>query len=245
MSGQKADARPVVTFSFDDGHHDDLKVAERLAAFGGKATFYVAFNDPHSMEIEPAGIRALHAMGHEIGSHTLSHRMLVTLTPAEIDRELGESKARLEDITGAAVTALSYPLGYINRHVLLAMDRHGYRLGRTLVRFRYDRAFDPLHMPVTVEFGAHSRFLLAKHIVRDVNVRGALNWLGAGCVHEPLDIARALYPRAVAAGGICHIYARSWEIEQFGQWDAFDTLLRLVASGDVEHRTNSSAAGVA
>src|SRR5215831_16426810 len=66
----------IVTTSWDDGHHIDLRLAERLAACGLKGTFYVALNHPGQKDIDDDEIRALHATGMEIGSHTLTHRCL-------------------------------------------------------------------------------------------------------------------------------------------------------------------------
>ena len=64
----------IVTTSWDDGHHTDLRLAERLAAYALKGTFYVALNHPRDKDIGDDEIRALQRTGMEIGSHTLTHR---------------------------------------------------------------------------------------------------------------------------------------------------------------------------
>jgi peptidoglycan/xylan/chitin deacetylase (PgdA/CDA1 family) len=56
-------------------------------------------------------IRDLHASGHAIGSHTLSHRVLATLSPEEQAEEIGMSKAQLSDHLGEAVRSFAYPVG--------------------------------------------------------------------------------------------------------------------------------------
>src|SRR5438552_15378000 len=156
--------RPLaVTTSWDDGHSLDLRTASLLCEFGMRGTFYVTFNNPGKPDITPAEIRELFAMGMEIGSHTLSHRILTRVPANEIFRELEESKRRLEDIVSAPVRAISYPLGYTNRAVLAAWRRAGYRLGRTTVAFRWSYNFDPSRMPVTVEFNRARRRIIACH----------------------------------------------------------------------------------
>ena len=57
------------------------------------------------------GVRALRDAGMDVASHTKSHRVLQTLTPEALARELGESKAALERELGARVRALAYPVG--------------------------------------------------------------------------------------------------------------------------------------
>jgi peptidoglycan/xylan/chitin deacetylase (PgdA/CDA1 family) len=235
--------RPVVTLSFDDGHHDDLRVAERLARHGLKATFYVAFNVPGTPQITDGDIRELAAMGHEIGSHTLSHRVLVLLPPEAIAPELADSRARLEDIVGGPVTALSYPLGYRNRHIVETAQRCGYRVGRTQDRFRTGRVTDPMQMPVSVEFYPHPRALYARHLVRDLDVKGALGWLRGGLGADPLSLARRLHAHARRTGGVFHVTARSWEIAELDRWADLDALLAMIAGDDgVDYRSNGAAA---
>src|SRR5207244_4479017 len=65
----------IVTTSWDDGHHADLRVADRLAAHALKGTFYVALNHPGNKDIGDDEIRTLQRMGMEVGSHTLTHRL--------------------------------------------------------------------------------------------------------------------------------------------------------------------------
>jgi peptidoglycan/xylan/chitin deacetylase (PgdA/CDA1 family) len=49
--------------------------------------------------------------GIAIGSHTVSHRVLAMIDPAEQKIELEESKAALEDHLGHPIHSLSYPVG--------------------------------------------------------------------------------------------------------------------------------------
>ena len=57
-------------------------------------------------------LRALGAApGITIGAHTVSHPVLASLDEAEQRREMAESRAELERMTGAAVSAVAYPNG--------------------------------------------------------------------------------------------------------------------------------------
>lgn len=234
---------PTITLSFDDGCPDDFRALDMLLARNLKATFYVTFNDPGRPEISVDEMRRLSEAGMEIASHTLSHKMLVLQSPAQVRRELSESKARLEDITGAPVTALSYPLGYLNADILRAMAETGYKVGRTQVLFRTGPVKDLLRMPITVDATPRPAFETAKHAVRDMNAAGLAAWTGLGLATDP----EAQLPPLLAAtrrnGGVFHLYARSWELRQQNRWDAFERMLdRISGLPGVAYRTNSAAA---
>src|SRR5438309_3476324 len=81
----------IVTTSWDDGHHTDVRLADHLDAYALKGTFYVALNHPRDKEIGDDEIRALQRMGMEIGSHTLSHRLLTGRSAEDARYELAES----------------------------------------------------------------------------------------------------------------------------------------------------------
>ncbi|QHS16177.1 DUF3473 domain-containing protein [haloarchaeon 3A1-DGR] len=57
----------------------------------------------------PDAVSAFAAAGHEIGSHTHSHRLLTDLDPDERRRELRESRKLLIDVTGARVDGFRAP----------------------------------------------------------------------------------------------------------------------------------------
>ncbi len=233
---------PTITLSFDDGHSDDLRTLDLLAARGLKATYYVAFNDPGRLQIEEADIRRLADAGHEIGSHTVSHKVLVNQSPARVRSELRDSKARLEDIVGTAVTALSYPLGYTNGDVLAAMRETGYTVGRTQMLLRADAPGDPLRMPLSVDATPQGHLAMLKPMLRDGNTAGLATWAASGFSTDPEALLSPLLARA-ARGGVCHIYARSWELTRADRWPAYERILDAVAhrSGFV-YATNSAAA---
>ncbi len=56
-------------------------------------------------------VRTLRGAGMDIGSHTRTHRVLQTLTPAQLDEELRGSREDLERELGEPVFAIAYPDG--------------------------------------------------------------------------------------------------------------------------------------
>lgn len=123
----RGDAR-TVAITFDDGCETDwIEAAPVLRDRGFGATFFViaGFLGRRGY-LAPAQLRELAAAGFEIGSHSLTHRMLTTLEPRELADELAGSRARLEDAAGARVTHFSCPHGRWSPAVAAAAGRAGY-----------------------------------------------------------------------------------------------------------------------
>lgn len=231
----------IVTTSWDDGHSTDLRIAELLALHGLKGTFYIAFNHPNDKEISDDEIRTLYHMGMEIGSHTLTHRLVTGRLAADVRYELSESKMRLEDILSAPVTAFSYPQGAFTSVARAALVETGYRLGRSTVAFRTAYDFDPLLMPISIEFCRYPRTAITRHALRDRNLAGLMNWARIARLEaDPLSLGRLMFDHVLAYGGIFHLNARSWEVDGNELWPALQAMVRHVAKHPgILYSTNS------
>lgn len=84
-------------------------------------------------------IREVAALGVQIGSHTVSHPRLYSLSPAAITMELQESKQTIEEKLGRTVTSLSYPYAFpeqdngFKKWLRTCMTEAGYSSGVTTV----------------------------------------------------------------------------------------------------------------
>jgi peptidoglycan/xylan/chitin deacetylase (PgdA/CDA1 family) len=74
-------------------------------------------------------VRQVAGQGMEIGSHGLRHVSLVSVSAAELARELGESRAALQEISGQEVAGFCYPYGHIDDRVIEAVRTAGYGYG--------------------------------------------------------------------------------------------------------------------
>lgn len=127
--------------TFDDGY---LSVYERacpmLADRGLAATVYAVVDslgginewdrragDQEEKMMSAAQIRELADNGFGIGSHTLTHPHLTGLTNEQLEREIVDSKHKLEDIVGREVLSFSYPYGDYDSRVLEAVMAAGYK----------------------------------------------------------------------------------------------------------------------
>lgn len=72
-------------------------------------------------------IRRISDAGHEIGSHSSTHANLTYLSDSDLVKELNTSRSKLEDITGKAVTSLSFPFGSWNKRIWKFAREAGYK----------------------------------------------------------------------------------------------------------------------
>jgi len=119
LPARLAPVTPLVSFSFDDAPVCACTVgADMLDAYGAKGTFYIAggligTRALHWQMAQDDHIVALHADGHEIGSHTYSHAFVPDLGAEEIIAESRRNAERLRAIVpGLALQSFAFPYGF-------------------------------------------------------------------------------------------------------------------------------------
>lgn len=119
----------TVCITFDDGCETDLlSAAPLLRELGFGATSYITvnfLNEPGYLT--HSQVRELHALGIEIGCHSLSHPYLTDLDDTELRDETAGAKGRLEQIVGVPVEHYSCPGGRWDARVANAVTQAGFR----------------------------------------------------------------------------------------------------------------------
>lgn len=95
------------------------KLLELFAKHGIQATFFIL---GWIARRSPDLVREIHAAGHEIACHGMSHQLVYDQTPEQFEAETRESKALLEDLTGVAVAGYRAASWSITRRSLWALD---------------------------------------------------------------------------------------------------------------------------
>jgi peptidoglycan/xylan/chitin deacetylase (PgdA/CDA1 family) len=156
-AGGSLPPRPIV-ITFDDGYRSVQEVAwPILARYGFRATVFVVAGllggtnrwDADEIQVpllDAAEVRALHALGMPIGSHTLSHRSLRGLTDAEVLTEFQDSRTKLERLTGAPVRAVCYPYGQQDARIRTLAGAAGYEAGVVWARRVNSTRTDPFRL---------------------------------------------------------------------------------------------------
>jgi peptidoglycan/xylan/chitin deacetylase (PgdA/CDA1 family) len=115
--------------TFDDGGSSawDLAVP-LLERFGARATFFVCGDlVGRPGYLDRAQLVEMDRRGHQIGSHSMSHRPLTGLPERELERELGESKRYLEELLGRPCEAFCIPGGNVGAREWRKIADAGYR----------------------------------------------------------------------------------------------------------------------
>ena len=124
-----------VALTFDDGTEDHLQVGEELAKRGMAGIFFIPagkVGTPGRLSFHQ--VLELHALGHILGSHSFSDVPLREgMSRWQIQRELGDSKAFLEDGLGSDVLYFAPPGGIGFRRLRHALERYGYQASRSMV----------------------------------------------------------------------------------------------------------------
>lgn len=91
-------------------------------------------------------VRALERRGVEIGSHTVSHRALTTLSSRQARAELVRARRTLERRLGHRVPWLAYPIGAYDSRIVRLAKRAGYLLAVTTEHGARQSAREPLEL---------------------------------------------------------------------------------------------------
>jgi peptidoglycan-N-acetylglucosamine deacetylase len=220
----------IVTTSWDDGHPLDFRVAERLAWHGLPGTFYVPLSSGENPVLSAAEVRRLEASGFEIGAHGQTHRRLPGLPPAELQREVPEAKAELEERLGHPVAAFCYPGGKHDARARRAVRQAGFAGARVTARYRVRLPRDPWRWPTSIQAHGFSAVQTLRHLLVRWNPPGLSWWLAGGRQTDWVALALRLLDWADAEDGVWHLWGHSWEVDAAGEWGALETVLREAAA---------------
>ncbi|MBU2213610.1 SH3 domain-containing protein [Patescibacteria group bacterium] len=109
------------------GNIDD--VSDVLRASNVQATIFIATKHLGLDGITQKKVLTLIANGHDVQSGGHTGDDLRSLTNAQVELELKQSRKLLEEYTGKEVFALAYPLGGVNTRITAKVAEAGYLLG--------------------------------------------------------------------------------------------------------------------
>ncbi|MDO8585452.1 MAG: polysaccharide deacetylase family protein [Armatimonadota bacterium] len=117
-------AGKVVAITFDDGPNGSTKnVLEALDREGVKATFFMVGSQ---VEANPGIVKTISDHGHEVESHTFSHRNLEQLSEREVERELLRCAVAIREATGKESLMFRPPGGHLTPAGEAAAAKYGF-----------------------------------------------------------------------------------------------------------------------
>jgi len=147
MNFKNQSKKKAITFSYDDGVTQDLRLIELLNKYGLKCTFNLNSellgtkgilpreNQRIShYKIHPDDVKYVYE-GHEVAVHTLTHPNLTTLEDQDVINQVEKDRLNLSELAGYEVIGMAYPCGGVNNndHVAgLIKENTGVKYSRTI-----------------------------------------------------------------------------------------------------------------
>ena len=139
--------KKAITFSYDDGITQDIRLIEIFDKYNLKGTFNLnsgCFESTMSIEQEGAVVShhrlCSHEIdkvykNHEVAAHTMNHLFLPDLSEQEIIYQVEKDRLNLSEIMGYEVVGMAYPCGgknYNERVADIIQKNTGIKYARTL-----------------------------------------------------------------------------------------------------------------
>ncbi len=129
----------ALTFSYDDGVTQDMRLVQLFNLYGLKGTFNIntgiptthhwTYKEAHVHYIEHEVMPQLYK-GHEVAVHTLNHPRLYDLTDEQLKYELEQDKLNIEKLMGTTAVGMAYPFGDCDERIMKAVSDQGLLYGR-------------------------------------------------------------------------------------------------------------------
>jgi peptidoglycan/xylan/chitin deacetylase (PgdA/CDA1 family) len=116
-----------VALTFDDGPNgaDTAAILDTLRRHGARATFFCV---GEAACAQPDVVQRMVAEGHVVGNHTMNHRKLAWLRPAEVERQIASAQEALIDAGAPPPRLFRAPHGFKSPFLRRALRRAGLRL---------------------------------------------------------------------------------------------------------------------
>ncbi len=213
--------KKAITFSYDDGVTQDIRLIEILNRYGLKGTFNLNSSllggrwhlirngiDCRHDKVDPPDVKHVYA-GHEVAAHTLTHPFLPNEEEAEIIRQVEEDRKKLSELCGYEVVGMAYPGGGVNH------DKRVEDIIRAHTGIRYARTTD-----CSGNFDLQSDLISFSPTVYHLD-RENMHALG--------DEFLALDPEKPA---LFYIWGHSYEFDAWQFWDEFEEFCRKMSGHD-------------
>ena len=219
----------AVTFSYDDGVTQDIRLLEILNKYGLKSTFNInsgLLGKPGKLtrlgkeiqhcKVDPRDVSSIYE-GHEVAAHTVTHPSLPKLlTKEEISAQVEYDRLALSEFVGYEIVGMAYPGGGTNHD---------------------DRVVDIIKSTTGVKY---ARTILTSG---DFEPQEDLFRFKPSCFHCDLDEMFEMAQRFIElkpdTPKIFYIWGHSYEFDIEDTWDKFEDFCRLISGhNDIFYGTN-------
>lgn len=216
--------KKAITFSYDDGVTQDIRLIEMFNKYNLKATFNLNSEllgkdrmlmregrEITHIKNKPEDVKYIYE-GHEVAAHTLTHPLLPGITDdKEVVRQVEQDRLNLSDLVGYEVIGMAYPGGGINnddRVAEIIKNHTGIKFARTITS-SYN--FEP-----------------QKNLYR---FNPTIYGFGDG-FEKMKELADEFFKSESDEPQIFYIWGHAYEYDIFNEWDKMDEFLKYVSGRD-------------
>ena len=223
--------KKAITFSYDDGVTQDIRLIELFDKYGIKCTFnlnsellganeYLIIDGKkiNHNKVKTSDVINIYK-NHEVAAHTLTHPNLTILPEKEIIRQVEKDRLNLSELVGYEVVGMAYPCGGVNNDERVAQiikNNTGVKYSRTIT--------------------ASYNFDKQKNLYR-INPTAYL--YGDG-INKCKKIAKMFFDNDTEQPQILYIWGHSYEFDINDDWKQMEEFLKYISfRKDVFYGTNS------
>jgi len=223
----------AITFSYDDGVTQDIRLIGLFNKYGMKATFNLNSEllgkdgallregvRVNHIKNKPEDIKHIYA-GHEVAVHTLTHPNLrLVEEDAEVIRQVEQDRIKLSELCGYEVVGMAYPCGgdcFDERVKKLIRENTGVKYSRTTnSTFDFDLQTD------LVEFNPS----VYHHVEFD----------------KMIELGKQFLDLKTDKPQIYYVWGHAYEFDIYQNWDKFEAFLEMMSGrDDICYCTNTEA----
>lgn len=223
--------RKAVTFSYDDGVSQDIRLVSVFQKYGMKATFNLNTGiqtEESCFEIQGTSIHRMNQSdglvdlyrGHEIALHGLTHAAPSGLDSHEYQQEFLQDARNIQRIYGKYPLGMAYAYGDYSDELIRYLQQIGMQYGRTVESsYRFALPRDPMRLQPTCHHNDERLFELAEEFLAADPKQG-----------EPM---------------LFYIWGHSYEFDVEDNWDRIESLCNMLGGhDDIFYGTNAECLGL-
>lgn len=224
--------RKAVTFSYDDGVSQDIRLVSIFQKYGMKATFNLNTGiqtEESRFEIKGMPIHRMNQsdgleqlyQGHEIALHGLMHAAPSSLDSQEYQQEFLQDARNIQRIYGKYPLGMAYAYGDYSDEIIHYLQQIGMQYGRTVESsYQFTMSQDLMRLQPTCHHNDERLFELAEEFLAADPKQG-----------EPM---------------LFYIWGHSYEFDVEDNWDRMETLCSMLGGrNDIFYGTNAECLGLA
>lgn len=217
-----------ITFSWDDGAREDLKLAELSNKYAVPGMFFIPEFNSERRVMDSNLIKELHSDGFLIGAHTRSHVYLTKIDPGLIYDEVFQGKRFLENLLNIRIQHFCLPGGFYNSQIL-SISKQLFESIRSADTCYAKASFD-LIKPTFHFFDRGLKSLIGNSLRGDKRILKYI--LQSKYRDNYFELVKDIIEKMHNSNDEFNvmIWGHSWEIQEFSLWQKLEDLFIFVNS---------------